>query len=178
MKDHTKALVASGLCLLLGVGGWVFLSRKDAPSEIERTVTRLPELTLQTIDGQEVRTAAWQGQVVIVNFWASWCAPCIEEVPSLIRLSQAMAGEIKILAVSGDSTLDDVHVFLKSFPDFKRPGISIAFDEKLKLARRFNVNKLPESYIFNAEGTMVRKVSGSIDWSTADAVEYLKSLRR
>lgn len=176
MKAHLRALfVVLGVVLLGGViAALILRARPEARPEAQRAVDVLPALQMKTITGEAVDTAKLKGHVVIINFWASWCGPCIEEVPSLINLSKAIGSDLEILAVSGDSTVEDINVFLKSFPDFRRPGISIIYDEGMALAKAFDVQRLPESFIFDANGKVVRKVTGSIDWSTQDALSYIK----
>lgn len=179
MSAHLKAFAAVLAVLVIGAGVWTFLGERKAPEPASaRGMESLPELTLKTIDGRDFKSQDVKGKTLIVNFWASWCGPCVEEVPSLVKLSKELGGDLRILAVSGDATLHDIEVFLKSFPDFKKDGIEIVFDEGLKISKQFNVSRLPESYIFNGEGKMVRKVVGSINWATPDAIEYLKNLAK
>ena len=179
MKEHLKALGIVLIVMLIGVGTWQYLANPSPGSpEIERQMVNLPPLELRTIDGKDIKTTDSRGKILIVNFWASWCAPCVEEVPSLAKLSEKMGGDLRIIAVSGDSSIEDIRVFLKSFPAFQRPGIDIVFDEGLKVSKVFDVVRLPESYIYDGEGHMARKIAGSIDWATDDAIAYLRALKK
>lgn len=179
MKDHLRAIGVVLVVLALGILGWnLLMNRSEEASPIEHTMSTMPELEVKTIDGRTFRSAQAKGKILIVNFWASWCGPCVEEVPSLVKLSEAMKDDLMILAISGDSNMEDVNAFLKSFPNFKKPGIDIVLDEGLKLSRQFDVVRLPESYIYDGEGKVARKIAGSIDWATADAIEYMKSLKK
>lgn len=179
MNAHLKALAAVFAVLVLGAGIWVVMTGEKTPEPAaSRGLETLPDLQLKTIDGRDVRTADLKGKTLVVNFWASWCGPCIEEVPSLVKLSKEVGSDMHILAISGDATVQDIEVFLKSFPEFSGPGIDIVFDEGLRISKQFNTFRLPESYIFNGQGKMVRKVVGSINWSTPEAVEYIKGLAK
>lgn len=179
MKDHLKALAVVVVLLCVGAGAWQWLSKGPQPSaEIERTMSTLPAIELKTIDGRTFKTSDVRGKILIVNFWASWCGPCVEEVPSLARLSEKMGDDLRILAISGDTGIEDINVFLKSFPAFKRPGIDIVWDEGLKASKMFDVIRLPESYIYDGQGHMARKIAGSIDWSADEAVQYMKALKK
>lgn len=179
MKEHLKAMTVVLIVMILGVGAWQYIAGRSAgSSEIERQMVTLPSVELKTIDGKSLKTTESRGKILIVNFWASWCGPCVEEVPSLAKLSEKMGDDLRILAISGDASVEDIRVFLKSFPAFQRPGIDIVFDEGLKLSKMFDVVRLPESFIYDGEGRMARKISGSIDWSSDDAIAYLKALKR
>lgn len=179
MKDHLKAIVVVLVALGIGIVGWQKLMKAGtSASEVEHAQQRLPTLQLKTIDGRDVQTADLKGKLVIVNFWASWCGPCIEEVPSLVKLSEALGDDLRILAISGDSSMEDVNAFLKSFPTFKRAGVDIVLDEGLKIAKDFNVARLPESFIYDGEGKIARKIAGSIDWATPEAIAYMKALKK
>lgn len=180
MKAHLKAIVTVGLVLLVVGLGWFWLEREQtAREEKSASIRRLPEFEVVDLLGQKISSTNYKGKVLIVNFWATWCGPCLEEVPSLIALSKAMGEDLRILAVSGDFQKDEIDVFLKSFPEFRRPGIDLSFDleQPQKLAEVFGVTRLPESYIFGPDGKMVRKVVGSIDWASPDAIDYMKALK-
>ena len=114
-------------------------------------------------------------KIYIMHFWASWCAPCVDEFPQLVELSNKFAGKVIIMAISGDSDRKEVDVFLKSFPEaLKAPNFNIVWDSDKQFIKRWNVNKLPESYIYNQDKKMVKKISGAIDWTTDDAKSFFE----
>jgi hypothetical protein len=84
---------------------------------------------------------------------------------------------IVIIAVSGDQNKDDIKAFLKSFPGFNKPPIYVVQENAKVLMDHFKVDKLPESFIFNPKGEMVKKISGTINWHTPDSIEYFKVIR-
>ncbi|UYL08929.1 TlpA family protein disulfide reductase [Bdellovibrio sp. SKB1291214] len=183
MKQHLKALA---LVIIVGaLGYWAFnhymLSRvSESPSNltsIEKMETEgVPNFTAKSLDGQSFDLNQMKGKVVILNFWASWCGPCVEEVPSLIKLIKEYKGDIQLIAVSGDSNEQDIHVFLKSFPELKAENIKIVYDQDRSLMKMFDVSRLPESLVLNKEQKLVKKLVGSIDWHTKDSVEYMDTL--
>lgn len=182
MKAHLKALLTVGIVVLAGVAvcfymGWGFPQETNQGA---RAVEKLPEFTAVTIDGKKIQSSEYLGRVLIINFWASWCGPCVEEVPSLVRLSKAMGQDLRILAISNDTLKDDIEVFLKSFSEFRGPGIDIVHDgaNGLTLSKMFKVFQLPESYVFDSQGRMVRKIVGSINWSSDEAIAFMKDLRK
>jgi len=185
MKLHLKALL---VVILIGGGAtWAFqhffLSklRKDGPTmEISTLETwekeGLPNFEAKDLDGKTVNFKDFEGRVVIVNFWASWCGPCIEEVPSLIKLIKEFDGKVQLIAISGDSNREDIDVFLKSFPELKAANITLIWDEDRSLMKLYNITRLPESMVADKSLRMVKKLAGSIDWYTADSKAYMGSL--
>lgn len=180
MNQHLKALLVVGVVVALAGGGWAWWeSSRQKPSPVrERVVASLPAFQAVTLEGKAISEKDYLGKLVIVNFWASWCGPCVEEIPSFLRLKEAMGDDVQILAISNDSTLEDIEIFLKSFPRFKAPLVEIVHDAPptLTVTKLFDVFRLPESYVFDRSGRMVRKVVGTIDWSSEDAMGYLRML--
>lgn len=136
----------------------------------------LPDFELKDLNGKTVRLSEFKGQVVIVSFWASWCGPCLEEFPSMIELVEKMKGKVQLLAVSQDSAKEEIDAFLRAFPRSKNPNISILWDQEMTVGRQYNVERLPESYIAGKDHKLVRKIVGSIQWATPEAIEYMQSL--
>lgn len=136
----------------------------------------LPQITGELISGEKFNSSKLTNKIVIVNFWASWCSPCIEEFPSLIKLTQEFPNDIYLVAISEDTSTDDINAFLKSFPNLKSDSVSVIFDKNNQLMKEFGINKLPESLIANKEYKLVKKIVGSINWYTPDSKEYIKSL--
>ena len=180
MNQHLKALLVVGLVVAASAGLWSLWSgsRPSASPVRERSVESLPAFQAITLEGRRLSEADYAGKLVIVNFWASWCGPCVEEIPSFLRLKEALGDDVQILAVSNDSNREDIEIFLKSFPRFKAPLVEIVHDAppELTITKLFDVYRLPESYVFDRSGRMVRKVVGTIDWSSDDALGYLRFL--
>lgn len=181
MKTHIKALVITFSLLLAMIGTYHYLSRNKTPEPLyteasETSQLAVPDFDMVTLSGKTINVKHFTGKVIIFNFWASWCTPCIEEVPSLISLVKADPGVV-IIAVSGDQNKDDIVAFLKSFPAFNKPPIYIVHENAKALMERFKVDKLPESFIFDPKGKMIKKISGTINWHTPESLEYFKSIR-
>lgn len=183
--SHLKALaVVAGLVILLGLGwmGWQQRSSSSAvgssgiPTVKEMEQNGIPLIAGTDIFGQKFSSEDMKGQIVIINFWASWCGPCVQEVPSLIKLTNEFKGKIRVIAISEDTNEEDIRIFLKSFPDFKNAQTNIFFDQKHDFMKIFDVKALPESFIAGKDLKLVKKISGTIDWYTPDAKEYIKGL--
>lgn len=184
MKQHIKASVIVVFVAL--VGFWLFQTfvvprYSEGPgssfSELEKMEKEgVPNIQAKDIDGNSFETKAFEGKVVILNFWASWCGPCVEEVPSLIKLVKEFNGKVQLVAISGDSNLEDIQVFLKSFPELKDESIKIVWDQDRSLMKQFNISRLPESLVLNKDSKLVKKLAGSIDWYTKDSIDYMNTL--
>jgi peroxiredoxin len=114
----------------------------------------------------------FRGKPVVLNFWASWCAPCVEEMPSLVQLQKIMGNKVTILAVSEDA--DD-----KAYQQFVRDhnvDLLTVRDPKQNANVLYGTFKFPETYIIDKDGIIRRKFIGATDWTAPDIVEYLNKL--
>lgn len=186
MKQHLKAtvvvVVAAIICIwsyMSFVGPKISEGPSPAYSDLEKMEkTGVPNVKAKDLTGTSFELRSLQGKVVILNFWASWCSPCVEEVPSLIKLVKEFKGDIQLIAVSGDSSIEDIQVFLKSFPELKNVNIKIVWDEDRSLMKQFNISRLPESLVLDKDQKLVKKLVGSINWYNKDSVDYINGLIR
>jgi thiol-disulfide isomerase/thioredoxin len=120
--------------------------------------------------------SALRGKIVLVNFWATWCPPCIEEMPSMERLNEIMAGDdFVMLAVNTEANgRSVVPEFLKKTP-YTFP---ILYDDKGVVQKRYGVFKFPESFIILKDGTVAEKIIGPLDWSSPETITHLKRLTK
>jgi len=124
---------------------------------------------------RKVTLSDLRGQIVVLNFWATWCPPCVEEMPSLVNLQQRMKAQgITVLAVSVDQDESAYHKFLKQY------GVNLLTvrdpDEKSK--NLYGTVKIPETYIIDRYGVLRRKFIGAVDWSEPEVVEFLSRLSK
>jgi peroxiredoxin len=135
-----------------------------------------PNFSLPDLDGQMVGLADHRGKVVLLNIWATWCPPCVEEMPSMEKLYQELEGEgFEILAVSIDeSGAQDVLPFMKkhklSFPAL--------IDPKGTIKDLYQTTGVPESFIIDKDGILVEKVIGPRDWAVPEAIGFFRNLIR
>ncbi|MCB0351769.1 MAG: TlpA family protein disulfide reductase [Bdellovibrionales bacterium] len=142
-------------------------------NEIEKS--GIPDFSIESIDGKTLSLKNFAGKLIILNFWASWCDPCIAEFPSLMKLVGKFKGDIVLLAISADYEEADVTAFLKAFK-VNDPNVYVAWDKGYTVANQFGTSRLPESYIIGPDGKLIRKVAGVDDWSTPEAYEYFEHL--
>jgi cytochrome c biogenesis protein CcmG/thiol:disulfide interchange protein DsbE len=121
---------------------------------------------------QTVSLDQYRGKIVVLNFWTSWCPPCLEEFPSLIQLQKDMPN-IVVLAVSFDT---DTQAYRQYLIDNHIQGIVTAVDPSQHANEVFGTTRPPESYIIDRKGIIRRKVIGPIDWTDPEMINFLKHL--
>jgi thiol-disulfide isomerase/thioredoxin len=132
-----------------------------------------PVTPITRADGQETTLAAFQGRVVLLNFWATWCAPCIREMPSLDRLQAKLKGEgLVVVAVSEDfAGLDLVEPF---FERMKLENLAIFLDSDGALSKAFGIAGLPTTLLIDREGRVVGGLEGPAEWDSGEAVTLIR----
>jgi thiol-disulfide isomerase/thioredoxin len=132
-----------------------------------------PQTRFVDLKGGELDLGRYKGKVVLVNFWATWCAPCVREMPSLDRLQAALEGEgLVVLPLSLDGpTKPRVEPFYKAQNLVNLP---ILFDEKSVTFGRFGVGVLPTSIVINRDGKEVGRLEGPAEWDAPEALALLR----
>lgn len=118
-----------------------------------------PALTLITVEGRTAELADLRGSVVVLHFWATWCPPCREELPALLRF--ASTATARVVAVSLDPEWQPVLSFVEE-PEVLRHVVRASSGE---VAERFGVIELPQTFVIDAEGLLRLRLSGAQDWS-------------
>jgi cytochrome c biogenesis protein CcmG, thiol:disulfide interchange protein DsbE len=121
---------------------------------------------------QSVSLSEYRGKTVVLNFWASWCPPCLEEFPSLIDLQRRMPN-IVVLAVSFDT---DASAYRQYLLDNHITGITTILDASQQSNQAFDTTRPPETYIIDAQGIIRRKFIGAQDWTNPEILNYLHNL--
>ena len=139
-----------------------------------------PNFTITTTAGDQVTPRNFGGKVLVLNFWASWCAPCVQEAPSLNEFAKTLKDSgVVVLGVSVDRNEQMYQNFVKHF------GVTypLARDPEENLNYRYGTYKIPESYIIDRNGIVVRKFAGlperngqAISWMDPELVGFVKSL--
>jgi len=118
-----------------------------------------------------VHLASYRGQIVLLNFWATWCPPCVQEMPGLIELHHDRP-DLAILAVSIDEDPDAYNRFITRH----RVDFTTVRDPNQSAARLYHTEGWPETYIIDRQGVIRRKIVGDPDWSNPEIRAFLKSL--
>lgn len=169
MLDHRFVrwfLLRLWLLLLLLLPGCYSGSR---PSRIGSVA---PDFTVQDSD-RKVTLRQFRGNVVVLNFWATWCPPCVEELPSMISMQGRMRERgVTVLAVSIDVDAAMYHRFIKEH------GVNLLTvrDPEQKSSSLYGTFGWPETYIIDRNGVVRRKLVGPVDWNSAEITEFLSKL--
>jgi peroxiredoxin len=130
------------------------------------------EFTVHDSDHQ-VSLTQFRGQVVVLNFWATWCPPCNQELPSIMDMQNRLRGRgIVVLGVSIDVDGDAYHRFLKE----RSVNFVTVRDPEQKVANMYGTSMWPESYVIDRKGVLRRKVVGPINWDSPDVMQFLSQL--
>jgi cytochrome c biogenesis protein CcmG, thiol:disulfide interchange protein DsbE len=130
------------------------------------------DFTVQDSDHQ-VSLNQFRGQVVIVNFWATWCPPCQQELPSLIDMQNRLRGRgVIVLGVSIDVDGDAYHRFVKQ----RGVNFITVRDPERKVPDTYGTYGWPESYVIDRQGVLRRKIVGPINWDSPDVMQFLSQL--
>ena len=133
-----------------------------------------PDFSLRNLKGNYESLDSFRGQVVVLNFWATWCAPCRVEMPSFEKLYRRYRSEgVAVLAVTLDKNAGPK---IKSFVDEYELSFPILLDEKGEVERLYPSMTIPFTYVIDSEGRVVARVDGAKNWEsneTFEAIEYL-----
>ncbi len=135
-----------------------------------QTGIEAPDFTVS--DGMtSVHLANYRGNVVLLNFWATWCAPCIEEMPSLLQLHRQDPGLV-MRAVSIDEDPNAYASFIRA----RHVDLITVRDPRKTAASLFHTDMWPETYVIDRKGIIRRKFVGAQDWTSPEIIHYLNSL--
>jgi peroxiredoxin len=169
------------ITIVIGVALLVFIALRHKDAFIDYlnpeavAVNRpAPDFTLSGLDGRSVSLSDYRGKVVVVNVWATWCPPCVDEMPSLEKLYQEFKNEsFEILAVSIDSD------GIAAVPPFmKKHGLTfpVLLDSKAAIRSSYRTTGVPETFIIDKKGFLVKKVIGPLNWAAPEVLDYIRKL--
>ena len=138
-----------------------------------RIGSNAPDFTVQDSD-HKVTLSQFRGQVVVLNFWGTFCPPCIEETPSLVRMQSRLRDKgVVVVAVSIDDDDAAYHKFLR---DYNLTSMVTVRDGAQKSSALFGTFGWPETYILDRDGRIRRKFIGAVDWGSPEITDYLSKL--
>jgi cytochrome c biogenesis protein CcmG, thiol:disulfide interchange protein DsbE len=121
----------------------------------------------------KISLSQFRGQVVVLNFWATWCPPCVEEMPSLVEMQRRLKAKgVTVVGVSMDVDEKAYQQFLKDH------GVNLLTvrDPDQKSSSLYGTFKFPETYIIDRNGVMRRKFIGAVDWTAPEVMDFLAKL--
>lgn len=162
-----NAVAADGMEDLLA-GDMRAMVLHDAPQDV-------PDVSFTDVDGVELTLTAFEGRFVVLNFWATWCAPCREEMPSLNALQQQLGGEgfAVVTIASGRNPIPAINRF------FEEEGITdlpVYLDPRQTMSRQMGVLGLPITVLLNPRGQEIGRLRGDAEWAGDDAIALLTAL--
>lgn len=138
-----------------------------------RAATPAPALQAVDLEGATRTLADYRGKVVVLNFWASWCPPCLREMPSMERLRVKMAGRpLVVVALDSAETRQEVDAFLSKMT----LGFPILLDPDGSNTKRWKVFALPTTFLLDAEGRLRHVLTGPTEWDEGEALALIESL--
>jgi cytochrome c biogenesis protein CcmG, thiol:disulfide interchange protein DsbE len=168
-KNTERALLAAALVLMVALAAVI------ADVFRERLVEagdKAPGFSIVTDSGRKVTPADFGGKVLVLNFWATWCQPCVEEVPSLNRFAEQVRGDgVVVLGISVDTNEAKYRQFIQ------RAGVRFltARDPDQNINAEYGTFKFPETYIIDIKGRVVEKFIGPENWAQPEIINRVKA---
>lgn len=132
-----------------------------------------PDFSLKNVDGVVHRLSDYRGKVVVLNFWATWCPPCREELPSMERAYKLLADEpIKIVAINVGEDADTIFTFTADY----EMSYDVLMDSDSKAIKQYPVIGLPTTFVIDPQGRIVYRAVGSRDWADEKLLGKLRAL--
>ncbi len=139
---------------------------------INKNLKKYDDLTFLDAHNNIIKLEDYRGNLILLNFWATWCAPCKDEMPSLDQLQEKKnLDNIKIFPINVGK--DNIENSLKFFTELKIKNLEIYFDSEVTLAKKFGLRGIPTSIIFNKKGQEFARIIGSIDFGDKKFIDWL-----
>lgn len=169
-----RCLIATTLLLLASLLS--ACSGNNSPGNSSKPAEKMaaPSISVVSLDGEQLKTESLKGKVVMLNFWATWCPPCREEIPSMIKLEKFMSGKpFQMVCVSVDKGGKKA---VTEF--FRNTGYSLPAytDSTSQAAAVYGITGVPETFIIDKKGMIVKKVIGPMDWSSPEVIAFIEGL--
>ncbi len=179
------ALVAMAFAYdMYGAPQFVPAPNNEQELDLGEPLGLVPEFSIETIDGRKASIGDFRGRVVILNFWATWCAICAVEMPDMLNLVDGYGGRVVFFAVSSDNKFEDIDRFINRHDDglkklFKSDNVYISLDKNRAITYDlFMTERYPETIIVAPNGDMVRKIVGEFEWGGDEIKQYLDMILR
>ncbi len=139
----------------------------------------MPSFSLKSVSGETVTSESLKGKVVVLNFWASWCAPCLAEMPDFADLARILKSkrDVVVIAVSADEKPEGVPGIMKSILHSDPPFVSLVDPGGVSvIGDKFGTRMFPETWIIDKRGVVRARVDGSREWQSSMIVEYIDQI--
>ncbi|MES2374495.1 MAG: TlpA disulfide reductase family protein [Bacteroidota bacterium] len=146
-------------------------NNKDKIADQSKTEELLPNIQLVDLDKKVVRLDEYKGKTIFINFWATWCKPCVEEMPSIEKAQTIMKDKNVVFLLASSESIDDIKEF----------SINQAYQFRyvhLENGETLNLQALPTTFIINPQGKLVFSEMGSRKWDTSDNINLIKKINQ
>jgi peroxiredoxin len=145
------------------------------PTEVAKR-TPIQDFTLTDAEGRQKKLSDMKGEVVILSFWASWCTPCLVELPTFAEIEKKFHDRgLRVVAVNVDEG-DEGKNFAHDFWAKRQFPFPTYFDTQKTLAQQFEVDMLPSNFVIDRQGRLVFSSFGANDWSNAQTLDFIEGL--
>ena len=169
VKTERVLQVLIGLCL----GVLVYAIADSFQEKIVDAGDAAPDFTITTDNGRTISRSEFGGKLLVLNFWATWCPPCIQEMPSLDQFQRAFAGSgVVVLGVSVDRNPQAYRALVQK----TKVAFLTARDPEARISAEYGTFKYPETYIIDRSGKVVQKIIGPTNWTDDKMVNQIKAL--
>jgi len=161
------------LIIVLGAAALLAVFWDATRDRVVRVGDTAPDFSITTSNNLTVSRANFGGRVLILNFWATWCPPCVEEMPALERLSRQLRDSgVVVFGISVDKNEQKYRNFVRRF----NLTFPTAHDPAGRVSGLYGTYKYPETYVINSKGKVVQKIIGQIDWTDESVINFLRSV--
>ncbi|KPK37607.1 MAG: alkyl hydroperoxide reductase [Gammaproteobacteria bacterium SG8_47] len=173
MHSLRASAVVISMLVMVAVSPAIGAAEQTLPALKE--AFRAPDFELQGEDGKTYRLSDYRGQVVVLNFWATWCPPCRLEMPSMHRAWHKLKGEgVVILAVNVGEDADTIFGFSGDYP----VSFPLPMDQDGTVIKQYPVTGLPTTYIISPDGMATHRAVGGREWDAPELLNQLRAMRR
>ena len=188
MRCGGQVFLSVIICVFsLGSSAEGFFHKKKAPTSVAddyfkklgiekpAKVIRAPDFALDAISGKRLFLKDWQGKVVFLNFWATWCVPCRQEMPTMERLQREMKEQgLEVVAIN----IKESQKAVRKFTGELGLSFTVLLDKDAKVSEEYGAWAIPLSYFINRKGEFVGKVDGPREWDGREAKAFFLQLLR
>jgi len=173
----TRSLLTVTFAVALVAAGTVWIKSlvpPESPSGSLQFLSAAPNLDVFDRGGAKTDLAKSKGKIFIIHFWATWCPPCVEEIPALSRFwdKYRSRDDIALYAISVDQDWKAIDTFMARNPS----SIPLFHDPGAATAKRFGTTQYPETYVVNDKGRVLWRVQGAVDWNDPDVKARIDQL--
>ena len=161
-----------GLAVMLLIGIIGCNSRtNEKQTNTTKLIREIDKIRLTDLNGQVISLQKYQGKTIFINFWATWCKPCVKEMPSIVAAQNLLKKENIIFLLASNESAEQIEEFSKDH-DYKFKFVRIENSEEM------NVQALPVSFIFNSKGNLVFSETGSRKWNEKNNIDLILKIAK